>query len=121
MSQLARTVWVEHDGVPTCFTAGSTPPAWAAELITNPLAWVDAGVPVESISEDRIEEIAEEVAKTAEALTEATSPKIPPKAGKGSSAAAWAAYAKANGFEVEDDAKASEIREALVEAGVPVE
>ncbi len=121
MSTLAQSVWLEREGELVCFTAGSTPPAWAAKLITNPLAWVEAGVPVEPVTEERIEEIAEEVANTAEALTEVTSPKIPPKSGKGSSAAAWAVYAKAHGFEVEEDAKASEIREALTEAGVPVE
>ncbi len=121
MSTLAQSVWLEREGELFCFEAGSTPPAWAAELITNPLAWAEAGVPVEPVTEERIEEHAEEVAKTAEAITNVTSPKIPPKSGKGSSAAAWAAYAKANGFAVEDDAKASEIREALAEAGVPVE
>ena len=121
MSTLAQSVWLEREGELVCFTAGSAPPAWAAKLITNPLVWAEAGVPVEPVAVERIEEGAEEVAKTAEALNEATSAKIPPKSGKGSSAAAWAAYAKANGYEVEDDAKASEIRDALAEAGVPVE
>lgn len=119
MTQLARTVWVEHDGVPTCFTAGSTPPAWAADLITNPDAWAshvdESPELVEGLPGD--EPPAGEPAEASPTET-----KIPPLKGKGSSAAAWAEYAKSQGFEVEDeDAKASEIRDALIEAGVPVE
>lgn len=119
MAQLARTVWVEHDGVPTCFTAGSTPPAWATDLITNPAAWA-AHVDESPELAESLSEGDPPAAEPAEDGT--TETKIPPLKGKGSSAAAWAEYAKSQGFEVEDeDAKASEIRDALIEAGVPVE
>lgn len=97
--------------------AGSTPPAWAAALITNPLAWADESDSVEAT--EASSEIT--VPVSTETAGDATNAKIPPVKGKGSSAEAWAAYAKSQGFEVEADAKASEIREALIEAGVPVE
>jgi len=119
MTKLARTVWVEHDGVPTCFTAGSTPPAWATDLITNPTAWASHVDESPELIEDTPED--EHPTNQPEEVTPAET-KIPPLKGKGSSAAAWAEYAKSQGFEVEDDdAKASEIRDALIEAGVPVE
>lgn len=124
MAELARTVWVEHDGVPTCFTAGSTPPAWATALITNPSAWAahmdDAPELAEGATDDETP-VSTEDAPAADENTDTAEVSIPPKAGPGSSAVAWAAYALSKGFAVEDDAKASEIRDALAEAGIPVE
>lgn len=103
-------------------------PGWAVPLITNPKVWdvapSEPGVPVESGESDTnadesddtgSEESEPEKSESSEGVS------IPPVKGKGSSAAAWAAYAKSQGYEVDEDAKASEIREALVEAGVPVE
>lgn len=45
----------------------------------------------------------------------------PPKAGRGSSAAAWADYAKAHDVDVPDDAGRDEIIAALQAADVPTE
>lgn len=119
MGVLARSVWLEREGEPICFMAGSTPPDWAAALITNPVAWAEeAGIPVEPVAGEPAG--AEEPTGQDEPAAPAAV-SIPPKAGPGSSASAWAAYALARGFGVEDDAKASEIREALEEAGIPVE
>lgn len=116
MSVLARTVWVERGGERVCLRAGTTPPVWATELVTNPAAYAETEMDGEEPTDT-----AEPGAKAAETQSDLDEAKIPPKAGRGSSAAAWAAYAKSHGFEVEEDAKASEIRDALVEAGVPVE
>ncbi|MGP9727891.1 hypothetical protein [Glutamicibacter sp. AOP3-A1-12] len=46
---------------------------------------------------------------------------IPPKGGRGGSAAKWAEYAASKGFEIDDDATASDIREALEAEGIPTE
>lgn len=130
MSILAQNVWVERDGEAICFTAGSTPPAWATALITNPKAWAEAGIPVELEDEPEDDSDGDEsggASDESEEETEAGSEEepadvpIPPKGGPGSSAAAWAVYALSKGFEVDGDAKSSEIREALAEAGIPVE
>lgn len=115
MRTLVSSVWVERGGEATCFLAGSTPPAWAVALITNPKVWAEAGIPVEESAPEATGAVEGEPETVAEVVG------IPPKAGPGSSASAWAAYALAQGFTVEDDAKASEIREALAEAGIPVE
>lgn len=105
----ASTIVRDNTGRSHVFTEGQTVPEWAVGLISSDIL-TEAGVPVE-VTESEPETGTDEAAKVS----------IPPKAGKGSSATAWAAYAKSQGFEVEDDAKASEIREALAEAGVPVE
>lgn len=46
---------------------------------------------------------------------------IPPKGGRGSSATKWAEYAASKGFEIDADATAVEIREALEAEGIPTE
>lgn len=46
---------------------------------------------------------------------------VPPRAGKGSGKEAWAAYAEANGVEVDADASRDDIIAACEAAGVPVE
>lgn len=101
---LAAHVTVRGDnGQAVSFGPEDDLPRWASELITNPKAW-DNSSPVDT--------------PEPQAPTEAP---IPPKSGPGSSAKAWATYALAQGFETDSDAKASEIREALAEAGIPVE
>lgn len=91
------------------FGPDDTVPAWAVGLISNPKAWVDA--PDEPVAVTTDDDEGDDV----------SDPVIPPVKGRGSSATAWAGYARAHGFEVEPDAKASEIREALAEAGIPIE
>lgn len=126
MAKLAAYVSVhdlEHGTV--TFGPEDEVPAWAVDLITNPKAWEEsAAEPVEESEEsDDSEAGAETVEETEadEAEESAAEPGIPPVKGPGSSAKAWAAYAIAQGFEVDGDAKASEIREALAEAGIPIE
>lgn len=85
--------------------AGSTPPEWALpQLGEHTLAGSGESEAPEGADDESDDESS-----------------IPPVKGPGSSAKAWAAYAIANGYETEEDAKASEIREALAEAGIPVE
>lgn len=45
----------------------------------------------------------------------------PPKSGAGSTTEAWAEYARANGFDIADDAKREDIFAALDDAGIPTE
>ena len=97
----------EHGTV--TFGPGDAVPEWAVGLITNPNAWVESSIDdSEEAPGGDDDESDDEVG-------------IPPVKGPGSSAKAWAAYALTKGFEVETDAKASEIRDALAEAGIPVE
>lgn len=124
MSILTQSVWVEREGESVCLLAGTRLPVWAAEIVTNPNVLAD------EVAESDEEEDAPEGAGTDSEDDEDTGPDeeedeenvtIPPQRGPGSSAAAWAEYAKAKGFAADADATAAEIREALVEAGVAVE
>lgn len=111
MPVLNSTVIVRDDNFVThVFLSGDEPPSWAVEKITNPDVWANAP--------DRGKSKPEPVAPSVES---APSVKIPPKAGRGSSAKAWSEYAASNGFEVDGDATASEIRDALQEHGIPTE
>ncbi|MGG7510904.1 hypothetical protein [Plantibacter sp. YIM 135249] len=102
------------------FGPGDNIPKWARKRIQNPDVWVDIDEGDEPSEDESVEVEAE---PETEAIDEGDEPAlvIPPKAGPGSSAKAWAEYALALGFETDGDAKASEIREALAEAGHPVE
>lgn len=102
------------------FGPGDNIPKWARKRIQNPDVWVEIDEDEES-SVDESNEV--EDAPETEAIDEGdeTASVIPPKGGPGSSAKAWAKYALSLGFETDGDAKASEIREALAEAGHPVE
>lgn len=113
MPFLNSTVIVRDDNfVSHVFLAGDEPPKWAVDKISNPDVW-------EARPSTKRSTPAAQKEPEAEADDEPV--KIPPKAGRGSSAKVWAAYAAANGFAVESDATASEIREALQEQGVPTE
>lgn len=113
MPVLTSTVIVRDDNfVSHVFLAGVEPPKWAVDKISNPDVW-------EARPSTKPSTPAAQKEPELEADNERV--KIPPKAGRGSSAKAWAAYAADNGFAVESDATASEIREALQEQGVPTE
>lgn len=114
MPVLNSTVIVRDDNfVSHVFLTGDEPPAWAVKKITNTAVWVDASdVPVAAAPVADVEPAASAPAPTA---------RIPSKVGRGSSAKAWAAYALSQGFAVEGDATATEIREALQEQGIPTE
>lgn len=98
MGALAETVHVfDKDGTGHAFGPDDEVPAWAAKLITNPKAWVEA---------------------PASDTAEPEKAPVPPRGGPGSGAEAWAEYAKANGFDVPADASREEIIEALDGEGI---
>jgi hypothetical protein len=77
------------------FEAGTEPPAWAADRITNPDAWAPADL------EPELETPAGPPAptpRTDPAHTEVTVDE-PPRSGKGSGKLAWAAYLAARGLD----------------------
>ncbi|MHC6175465.1 hypothetical protein [Glutamicibacter sp. X7] len=121
-----------------CLAPGEVP-EWAVPLITNPDVIVeesDFDDPSEDPAPQEIEEQSGDNASgdavdgddsgenaggdgdQQEAPAEVP---IPPKGGRGGSASKWAEYAKSKGFEVDDDATAADIREALEAEGIPTE
>lgn len=86
-------------GATVLFSGGDEPPDWAQAQVTNPAVWAPEP------------EVGDQPA--------AEGP--PPKAGRGSSDEAWAAYAASQDVEVPEGAKRSEIIAALAAAGVPTE
>lgn len=84
-------------GVVEVFPAGTMPPGWAADLI-SPDSHVWA---------------AEEAATSSGTERGGGSPEPPPRVGRGSSRAAWAAYAAEVGIEVSDDMGRDDIIEAV--------
>ena len=109
MRKLASTVHV-HDpetGRSVVFMRGSTPPKRLQELIINPDVWDD---------EDPAPE-PEDVEEPEALQAPQADPDEPPRAGKGSSRDAWAAYAAGHGVTADDDASRDDIIAALVAAG----
>lgn len=105
MTRMTCNVYVlTEEGSALLLAAGSTPPEWALPQLG---AHVIDDAPEPVVDEPSVEP------------DERVS--IPPKSGRGSSAAAWAAYALARGYEVDENAKASEIRAALEAEGIPTE
>ncbi|MEG9248012.1 hypothetical protein V6S67_07935 [Arthrobacter sp. Soc17.1.1.1] len=137
--KLNTFVHVHRDGESKAFGPDDTIPGWAAKLVTNPAVW--ATPPAEAQEEPTgsgaggSDTGAGDTGGSTgssdgsgtgsgddESGTQGPSEvPIPPKGGKGSSATAWAAYAASKGFEVDADAKASDIIDALAEAGIPTE
>lgn len=106
MKKLAAFVHVaDESGDVHQFGPGDDVPEWVARKVTNPLAW------------------ATEDGKSEPEPAESTAPEvpIPPKGGPKATAEAWAAYAKAKGYEIEGDATRKEIIEALETDGIPTE
>ncbi|WP_104164686.1 hypothetical protein [Arthrobacter sp. SX1312] len=131
--KLNTFVHVHRDGESKGFGPGDTVPEWAAKLITNPNVWETPPTKAEEeppgagpgdTSGGSGTAPGGDGAGSTDDQGDAQSPSetpIPPKGGKGSSASAWAAYAASKGFEVDADAKASEIIDALADAGIPTE
>jgi hypothetical protein len=103
-------------------------PDWAVAGISNPKVWADAPddrhddetviLPVVSLPPaDPIDPDEDPAAGQVPSL--GGSP--PPKAGRGASREAWAAYAEAHGVDVQGEWGRSEIIAALDAAGVPTE
>lgn len=112
------------------FPAGSTPPAWAQELITNPKAWRSAPESA-STPEGGDEGPAEGPEETPEVASpepdEAPQPEgpepededllgslpEPPRGGAGATKKAWAAYADSKGVTYDADANRDDIIAAV--------
>lgn len=111
MARLTCNVYVlTEEGSTQLLEAGSTPPEWAlAQLGEHTL---------EGTGE---KSEAEPEGSAADESDGESDDEIPPAKGPGSSAKAWAAYALSKGFAVDENAKASEIREALEAEGIPTE
>lgn len=80
-------------GVVETFVAGATPPAWAAERITNEAVWTSDVEVAPAAAPADVER--------------------PPTAGKGSGRDQWAAYAATVGVEVSDNASRDDIIAAV--------
>lgn len=124
MKTLTANVVVTEPGAiePTVLLAGSVAPEWALSLLGEHVLVDAEGIPVEA--EDGESEVGKEPEGDGQSDTESivVPVKIPNAPGTaGGSAKAWAAYALANGFEIEGGAKADEIRDALAAEGIPVE
>jgi hypothetical protein len=95
------------------FPVGSTPPAWARALITNPKAWETA--PQEDAppaAEDTPPADAPDASEKPEEDLVGELPE-PPKRGAGSGKEAWAAYAESKGVAVTDGMSRDDIIEAV--------
>ena len=119
----------DENGVLCSYGPSDTVPAWAAKQITNPDAWEgqdDATSP--EPAEDAPAPAADLAAgpngtSDGEPAPEEDAPAVapPPKGGAGSGRDAWAAYAEAMGFDVEDDDTREAIIAGLEEAGIATE
>ncbi len=101
-------VHLHKDGVLHSFLPGDEVPEWAANLITNPLAW----------GEDEPDEPAQIVEVTVGSGGEGgvSHDGVPSKSGVGSSRQAWADYAESKGIEVDPDWKREDIIAAVEKA-----
>lgn len=99
--RLARTVWVTLPGETrrVRLPAGSNPPDWAWELITNPAAWAVKPGPKPEVSAEGPDG-------------------PPPMHGKGSSRSAWAAYAESHGVHVAPSSSRADIIAVLDQAKI---
>lgn len=118
--KLNTFVHVHHNGESKAYGPADAIPNDVARLITNPNVWETTPTLVEKVVEP--ETPTGDQSGTGGSGSTPTEVPIPPKGGKGSSAAAWAAYAASRGFAIEDeDVKASDIIAALAEEGIPTE
>lgn len=114
--RLTANVILAHPetGEPVIFEEGHEVPDWAADLITTPGLLgggvADAAAPSAEIpGTDPDDDEGDSGAP------------LPPKKGPKATVAAWAAYARAQGFEADDDATRAEIIAALESEGIPTE
>lgn len=104
-------------GAPVIFEEGEEVPAWAADLITTPgLLGEDSADPA-----DLPEGSAPDPDGSEEPDPAGSDVPIPPKKGPKATVAAWAEYAAAQGFELDDDATRADIIAALEADGIPTE
>lgn len=112
MARMACNVYVlTEEGESLLLAAGTTPPKWALPQLGEHTL---TGSRESEASDDADDESNDDESNDDDV-------QVPPVKGPGSSAKAWAEYAHSKGFDVDSDAKAAEIREALAEAGIPVE
>lgn len=115
-----QVVVLDEDGEAQTFDRGTTPPDWAAEKITNPACWVvedDAAGPAAASAGVAEVPPAPENPEPAATPGSAESDGSQPPAGNASTED-WAAFAKARGVEVPEDAKRDEIKTLLRDRGL---
>lgn len=122
--RLVQYVWLSDPdtGTPVGFGPDDHVPSWAEELIENPDAWGEGeGATPKRLHSDNAGQSRADVPDPGGS----SSPPAgggdgpPPMVGAGSGRDAWAAYADAKGFQVEDGDKRAGIIAALEAAGVP--
>lgn len=101
MARLSTHVHVHGPGGTVAFGPSDEVPEWARQRITNPAVWADA--PPRGAAPDPAQAPA----------ADAGAPPRPPEHGKGATRKAWAAYAEAQGYEIDDDATKADIVEAI--------
>lgn len=112
MARLTTTVFVvDPDGRDRPFGPGEDLPDWAAEQITNPDVW-DGDLPA------HLQEGSQEPGEQKPPEKDAQVGEEPPRSGKGSSVAAWKAYAASRGVTVEEDATRERIIDLIAERGL---
>ncbi len=116
--RLAANVVMVHPetGAPCVFTAGTVPPSWAADRITNPDVWAPAEH-VEVEGGGAVEPTGPAAPTPPEPAARVVV-EAPPRSGKGANRDAWAAYAETLGVAFTDDMGRDEII-AAVEAHQP--
>jgi hypothetical protein len=128
MARLAAYVYLTDpdDGSTVGFGPDDEVPAWAVEQVSNPDAWAE---PPAGIEQDAGEITAEPGPEPASVVVDPVSDDAtpneggpaaapaavepPPKGGPGSGREAWAAYAVALGFEVDDEMTRDDIIDAV--------
>jgi hypothetical protein len=120
--RLNTYVHVHVDGVSTVYGPGDTIPGPVAKLITTPDVWDedhdDTPALTETVDVDADSGDDSSAGDTSDDDPDVTSTAMPKKNG---SRPAWAAYADANGFEVDPDMKRDDIIAALKTNGIPVD
>lgn len=108
MTRRLRTAVAVHTPKGTVWlSAGESPSADVAALITAPNAWDDdaaaPAVPTEPAP----------ASEPSEPTPETEAPAEPPRSGRGSGADAWRAYAQATGLDIDSDMTRDEIIAAV--------
>ena len=123
---------VDDSGSRVTFGPGDTVPDWAAQRITNPVAWIEdepdgepaaPSAPAPDVEEPLTDPDGEPAASDDTSPAPAAAPvgTPPPQGGKGSTRAAWVRYAQDNGMATDSFDDRGEIIKALRERGIPVD
>lgn len=124
--RLVAYVYVRDEhGWPVRFGPHDDVPDWAAEQIRNPHAWASeqpgaapGSPPAGAAATPPPADTTAPTSAGQAPATPTTSTEPPPRAGKGSGTAAWAAYARGNGVQVGPQDSREDIIAALEAAGI---